>query len=82
MQANSRRQVLCKPESVARGVLAITLSSYPRWRPMKELKLEFRCGGVVNQAIRELIAVGLMEREGSAVRPTQAAVHFDALKLP
>jgi hypothetical protein len=82
MQGNRRRQALCRPESVARGVLAITLSSYPRWRPMKELKAEFRYGGVVHQAIRELIAVGLMEREGSAVRPTQAAAHFDALMLP
>ncbi len=82
MQANRRRQVLCKPESVQRAVLAITLATYPRWRPIKELRLEIRCGGVINHALRELIAVGLMERDGSAVRPTLAAARFDALRLP
>lgn len=82
MPPNRRRQVLCRPESVARAVLAITLATHPRWRPIKELKGEIRCGGVVHHAIRELIAVGLMEREGSAIRPTEAAAHFEALKLP
>ena len=82
MQVNRRHDGPCRPESVQRAVLAITLATYPRWRPMSEMKLEIGCGGVVHHAVRDLIAIGLIEREGAAIRPTPAAAHFERLKLP
>lgn len=82
MHSDRRRQGRCRPESVQRVVLVLTLASYPHWSAMRALKLAIGCGGVTHHAIRELVAIGLMEREGGSVRPTPAAAHFERLKLP
>lgn len=82
MQANRKGAAPCRPESVQRAVLALTLEKHPRWTPMKDLRREIGCGGVTHHAIRDLIAIGLIERRGATVRPTPAAAHFERLKLP
>ena len=82
MQANRRRRGHCSHAAVQRAVLALTLEASPNWTRMGALRRDLGCGGVVHHAIRDLIAVGLIEREGASIRPTQAAVLFERLELP
>jgi hypothetical protein len=82
MHPKPKRRGPCSIEAVQRAVLALTLESHPRWTPMKDLRREIGCGGVTHHAIRDLIAIGLIERKSATVRPTPAAAHFERLKLP
>jgi hypothetical protein len=63
-------------------VLALALETHPRWSVMREMRREIGCGGVVHHAVRDLVAVGLIERREGQIRPTAAAAHFERLKLP
>ena len=88
MQANRRRPDPCADSSVQRAVMALTLAVYPHWSTTHELKREINCGSAVTRAIHALTAIGLLERaetswkKRNSVRPTEAAVHLERLRLP
>jgi predicted DNA-binding ArsR family transcriptional regulator len=77
---NRRRR--CADSDVQRAVMALTLAVYPQWRTTRELRREIGCGGVVKRAVRDLIAIGLLERRTISIRPTEAAAHLERLQLP
>lgn len=82
MQANRMRRSRCTELAVQRAVMALALAVYPHWRTGRELSREIPCGRLVREAIGSLIAIGLLERRGTSVRPTEAAAHLERLKLP
>jgi len=82
MLGNRKREGRCSNAAVQRAVLALALETHPRWSAMKDLRREIGCGGVTHHAIRDLIAIGLIERKSATVRPTPAAAHFEQLRLP
>jgi predicted transcriptional regulator len=44
-----------------------------------DLAVEFERDEAVSRAVRDLVAVGLLRREGGSVLPTRAAVRFDQI---
>jgi hypothetical protein len=65
-----------------RPVMALALEAYPHWRTIPELAREIGASGALTRAVLELIALGLLENYGSAVRPTKAIAHLERLSLP
>jgi predicted transcriptional regulator len=65
-----------------RAVLGIALDAHPKPLTTRELARQIGRGDAVERAVAELVSVGLIEREGKAIRPTKAAVHFERLELP
>jgi chromosome segregation and condensation protein ScpB len=63
-----------------RAVLGLVLYEDPD--PMTVGDLRREVGEETEQAVAELVAVGLLADDGEVVRATPAAVHFDALRLP
>jgi predicted transcriptional regulator len=65
-----------------RAVLALVLDSHPK--PLALANLARQVGGqdAIERAVAELVSYGLIERDGDAVRPTKAALHFERLELP
>jgi hypothetical protein len=63
-----------------RAVLGFVLFEHPDSTVASDLRREI--GEDADQAVADLTAVGLIERDGELVRATIAAVHFDALRLP
>jgi chromosome segregation and condensation protein ScpB len=63
-----------------RAVLGLVLYEDPS--PVRFGDLRQEIGEDADQAVAELVAVGLLARDGAVVRATPAAVHFDALRLP
>jgi len=68
--------------ALQRPVMALALEAYPHWRTIPELAREIGPSGALTRAILELIALGLLENYGSAVRPTKAIAHMERLRLP
>ena len=65
-----------------RAVLALVLDSHPKPLTIRYLARETGAGDAVERAVAELAKVGLIERNGEAIRPTKAAIHFERLELP
>jgi hypothetical protein len=65
-----------------RAVMALALETYPHWRTIPELAREIGSRGPLTRAVLDLIALGLLENHGTAVRPTKPIAHFARLKLP
>jgi hypothetical protein len=63
---------------VERAVLAFVLYEHPS--AVKLGSLEREVGKGTAQAVADLAAVGLLSRDGGTVRPTPAAVRFEALE--
>jgi len=72
MQAKSSPQT-------RRAVLGLVLYEHPKELSSYDLRREI--GDDVRGAIVDLLAVGLLRREGEAVRPTRAALSFHRLEL-
>lgn len=64
------------------AILALALDAHPKSLTIPDLARQMDAGDAVEVAIRDLVAVGLLECRGITVRPSAAAVHFDALELP
>jgi len=71
------------PSGVAaqRAVLSLVLDAHPKPLTIPDLARELGAQDV-EHAATALVNVGLLAREGDAIRPSAAAVHFDALELP
>ncbi len=67
---------------IERAIMALTLATWPQWRTIHELAREIGHQGILTRCVIELIKIGLLERHGSAVRPTRAAAHLERLMLP
>lgn len=65
-----------------RALLALVLDAYPRRLTIPDLAREIDAGDAVEVAVRELVAVGLLECSGVSVSPSAAALHFYRLDLP
>ncbi|HEX7293953.1 MAG TPA: hypothetical protein VF259_05370 [Solirubrobacterales bacterium] len=64
------------------AILALVLDAHPKSLTIPDLARQMDADDPVEVAIRDLVAVGLLECGGISVRPSAAAVHFDALELP
>jgi hypothetical protein len=62
-----------------RAVLSLVLAEHPAILAASEIEQEVGAGDATERALRDLISVGLLRREGALILPTRAAVHFDAL---
>lgn len=60
------------PTRLSRGELARALASDPE---------DFAARDAVCRAVDELVAAGLLHRDGHFVAPTRAALRFDALAI-
>ncbi len=65
-----------------RAVLGLVIDCHPKPLTVSDLARETGAGDAVERAIAQLVEVGLLERDGDAVRASAAAVRFDALELP
>lgn len=72
------------PSGVAaqRAVLGLVLDAHPNPVTIPELAREIDAGDAVEVAVRELVAIGLLECSGVSVSPSAAALHFYRLDLP
>jgi hypothetical protein len=66
-------------ESTQGAVLALVLSEHPAVLAVYEIVRELGDDGEAEQALRDLVGVGLLRCEGASVLPTRAALHFDQL---
>jgi len=66
---------------VQRAVLALVLEAHPKSLAIPELARDFE-PGEAEQAIRELVGVGLLECGGLRVRLSAALTYFEQLELP
>lgn len=64
-----------------RAVLSLALDAHPNPVTIPDLARQIDEGDAAEVAIRDLVAVGLLDCGGISVRPTAAALHFDALEL-
>ncbi len=67
--------------AVQRAVLSLTLDAHPNPVTIPDLSRQIDEGDAVEVAVRDLVAVGLLECGGISVWPTAAARHFDSLEL-
>jgi hypothetical protein len=70
------------------AVLALLIEEHPIRLTMDELILVLHAdpgrgdpGGAGRHAVRELVAAGLVHREGRFLAPSRAALYFDALEV-
>jgi hypothetical protein len=72
-----------------RALLALLLDEDPSRLTLADVRLalkpthaerEFAATDAVDRAVRELVAVGLLHREGQFVMPTRAALYFERLE--
>ena len=68
-------------KATQRAVLALALDAHPKSLALPDLAHELG-QDAVERAVAELVSVGLLIREGDAISPTAAALHFDQLELP
>jgi predicted transcriptional regulator len=68
--------------TVERAVLGLVLDAHPKSLTIPDLATEINQGDAVERAVRDLVGIGLLERQGASIRPTRAAIHFDRLDLP
>ena len=59
------------------AVMALVLAEHPTQLTLGDLMMEIEDEDAVARAVRDLVAVGLLRREGGSVLPTRAAIHFD-----
>jgi predicted transcriptional regulator len=64
------------------AVLGVVLDQHLAALTTEEIAREFGDGegDRIERAIRDLVAAGLLRREGESVLPTRAAIHFDSLR--
>jgi hypothetical protein len=62
-----------------RAVLSLVLDEHPALLAASEVEREIGVGDATERAMRDLIYVGLLRREGASILPTRAALHFDRL---
>jgi predicted transcriptional regulator len=65
-----------------RAVLSLALDAHPKPLTIRHLTRETGAGDAVERAVAALVDIGLIDREGEAVTPSAAALHFDRLDLP
>lgn len=63
-----------------RAVLGLVLYEHPKELTSYELRREF--GDDARAAIVDLLAAGLVKREGEFIRPSRPALNFYRLNLP
>jgi hypothetical protein len=63
-----------------RAVLGLVLYEHPKELTARELREEI--GYEAQGAIVDLLAAGLVERDGDYIRPTREALNFHRLELP
>lgn len=68
-------------KATQRAVLALVLDAHPSPLTIPDLAREIDAGDAVEVAVRELVAVGLLECSRISVRPSAAALHFEGLEL-
>jgi predicted transcriptional regulator len=78
MQANPSPRLKRDDESVQRAVLSLALDAHPKSLTIPQLAREIDRGDAVERAVRDLVAVGLLECQGMSVEPTLATLRFDA----
>lgn len=61
------------------AVMALVLAEHPTLLTLGDLMMEIDDEDAVFRAVRDLVAVGLLRREGSSVLATRAALTFDRL---
>ena len=61
-------------------VLALVLHEHPAQLTGDEPGREVGSGDTTARAVEELVAVGLLRRDGEAVLPTRAALRFEVLE--
>lgn len=64
-----------------RAILSLALFEFPAHLPIPRLSKELAAGDALERAIRELVAVNLLYRQGTVVLPAIAARHFEWLEL-
>jgi predicted transcriptional regulator len=62
-----------------RAVLEFVLAERETILTFRDLAMEFDREEAAARAVRDLVAVGLLRREGGSVLPTRAAIHYDRL---
>jgi predicted transcriptional regulator len=67
--------------AVQRAVVGLVLDAHPKSLTIPELAREVG-GEAVERAVRDLVAVGLLERRDDAVSASAALIHLDGLELP
>jgi hypothetical protein len=69
------------PEDAAtqRAVLGLVLAEHPAVLAASEIEREVGSGDPTFRALRDLIGVGLLRREGALILPTRAALYFNWL---
>ncbi len=65
-----------------RAALALVLDAHANYLTISDIAREIDADDAVETAVRDLVAVGLLECSGISVRPSAAAIHFDGLELP
>jgi predicted HTH transcriptional regulator len=64
------------------GLLDLVLSHHPTSLTAEELEPQFSGGAdAFERALRDLVAAGLLRREGESVLPTYAALTFDRVSV-
>jgi len=66
---------------VQRVVLALALDAHPEPLTTPDLAREIDLNGV-EQAVADLVVIGLLECEGLTIKPSATALHFERLELP
>jgi hypothetical protein len=61
------------------AVLALVLAEHPTQLTLGDLMMEIVDKDAVARAARDLVAVGLLRRNGDSLLPTRAALRFDWL---
>jgi hypothetical protein len=67
--------------AVQRAVVGLVLDAHPKSLTIPELAREVG-GEAAESAVRDLVAVGLLERHDETVSASAALVHLDGLELP
>lgn len=75
-------------DRIEQAILAVLLEEHPAQRSIEEVVREltdrpedFAARDAIDNALRDLVAAGLLHRHGPFVFATRAAVRFDELSL-
>lgn len=66
-------------QTAQRAVLALVLYEYPAALTAREIGREVGQDDATERALRDLVACGLLRREGESMLPTRATLQFDRL---
>lgn len=75
----SQRSTEREDQNAQRAVLALVLCEHPATLTASEIGREVGSGDATERALFDLVARGLLRREGESMLPTRAALHFDRL---